>query len=154
VPSLEEGVDMKVQTSRRAIGASLIGVLAMVGTACGGGGSSVDATLSDFKIELSKNSGDAGEVTFKIKNNGPSTHEFVVFRTDIPEGQIPTTEENGVKIIDEENAQGLELVDEAEDIQANISTELKLDLAAGHYVIVCNVPAHYAAGMHADFTSS
>jgi uncharacterized cupredoxin-like copper-binding protein len=145
---------MKVRASRRAAIVPLIGLLALVGAACGGGGASVDATLSDFKIQLSKSSGDAGEVTFKITNNGPSTHEFVVFKTDIPEDQIPTTEENGVKIIDEANAQGLELVDEAEDIAADTSPELKVNLPAANYVIVCNIPAHYAAGMHASFTTS
>jgi uncharacterized cupredoxin-like copper-binding protein len=28
---------------------------------------------------------------------------------------------------------------------------LTIDLAAGHYAIVCNLPGHYAAGMHVDF---
>ena len=145
---------MRVRTSRWAAILSMVGVLALVGAACGGDDSSIDATLSDFKIQLAKTSSAAGEVTFAIKNNGPSAHEFVVFKTDIPEDQIPTTEENGVALIDEENVEGLELVDEAEDIEADSSTELKLDLAAGDYVIVCNVPAHYAAGMHASFTTT
>jgi len=28
---------------------------------------------------------------------------------------------------------------------------LTLDLQPGHYAIVCNLPGHYAAGMHQDF---
>ena len=25
-------------------------------------------------------------------------------------------------------------------------------LAPGHYVVICNLPGHYASGMHADLT--
>ena len=28
---------------------------------------------------------------------------------------------------------------------------LTLDLAPGHYAVVCNLPGHYAMGMHQDF---
>ena len=29
---------------------------------------------------------------------------------------------------------------------------LTLKLTPGHYVLLCNLPAHYKAGQHADFT--
>jgi uncharacterized cupredoxin-like copper-binding protein len=28
---------------------------------------------------------------------------------------------------------------------------LTIDLPQGHYAVVCNLPGHYAAGMHQDF---
>ena len=34
-------------------------------------------------IDLDDDTGESGEVRFKIKNNGPSVHEFVVFKTDL-----------------------------------------------------------------------
>jgi uncharacterized cupredoxin-like copper-binding protein len=113
----------------------------------------VDATLRDFRIALGSDSGPSGEVTFRITNEGPSVHEFVVFRTDLTPDQLPTTEEGGVPVVDEE-APGLTLVDEREDISPNTSTELRVNLAPGKYVIVCNVPDHYRLGMRAPFTVS
>lgn len=144
---------MKVRTSRRTAVVPLIGLLALVGAACGGGGASVDATQSDFKIQLSKTSGDAGEVTFKITNNGPSTHEFVVFKTDLAPDALPTKDENGVQIVDEAG-EGVTAVDEVEDIENGATKSLKVDLPAGGYVVICNLPGHYIAGMHASFTTS
>src|SRR6266545_4435130 len=84
-------------------------VLALGLSSCGGGGSGVDATLSNFKIDLGKGSASNGEVTFNIKNAGPSVHEFVVLKTDLAPDQLPTTQENGVTIVDEEG-QGIEPV--------------------------------------------
>ena len=28
---------------------------------------------------------------------------------------------------------------------------LTIDMKAGHYAVVCNLPGHYAGGMHEDF---
>lgn len=123
--------------------------LALLGTACGGTGK-VSATLKDFSIGLDPASASAGEVTFSITNDGPSDHEFVVFRTDLDPGALPTSEAGEV----DEAGAGLTLVDEAEDIAASSTTDLTVDLEAGSYAIVCNVPGHYAQGMHTGFTVS
>jgi uncharacterized cupredoxin-like copper-binding protein len=129
-------------------------LLVLAGAACGGGGgNSVSATLSDFKIDLGSTTADAGEVTFEIKNDGPSAHEFVVFRTDLAPDQLPTKEESGAVIVDEEG-EGVEAVDEVEDIEPGSSPELKVTLEAGSYVVICNLPAHYEQGMHAALTVS
>ena len=32
------------------------------------------------------------------------------------------------------------------------SQDLKVNLAAGKYVLICNLPAHYKQGMHTAFT--
>jgi uncharacterized cupredoxin-like copper-binding protein len=31
---------------------------------------------------------------------------------------------------------------------------LTVDLPAGHYVLICNVPTHYTKGIQAEFTTS
>ena len=31
------------------------------------------------------------------------------------------------------------------------SMVLTIDMKAGHYAVVCNLPGHYAGGMHEDF---
>lgn len=128
-------------------------LLILVAGACGGGGG-INATLSNFKIVLGSSSAKTGEVTFKIKNEGPSTHEFVVFKTDLAPDALPTKDENGVTIVDEEGA-GVEAIDEKEDIPSGSSTSLKVNLAAGKYVLICNIPddgGHYENGMHVGFT--
>jgi uncharacterized cupredoxin-like copper-binding protein len=125
-------------------------------TSCGGGGSGVDANLSNFKIDLDKGSASSGEVTFNIKNDGPSVHEFVVLKTDLAPDQLPTTQENGDTIADEE-APGIEPIDEVEDIASGASADLKVDLQPGNYVLICNIATdggHYVQGMHTAFTVS
>jgi uncharacterized cupredoxin-like copper-binding protein len=125
-------------------------------SSCGGGGKGVDATLSNFKIDLDKASASSGEVTFNIKNDGPSVHEFVVLKTDLAPDQLPTTQENGATIADEE-APGIEPVDEVEDIESGASADLKVDLQPGSYVLICNISTdggHYVQGMRTAFTVS
>jgi uncharacterized cupredoxin-like copper-binding protein len=144
-----------VRTSlHRALTLAAIFALAATAAACGGGGSegSVKATEKDFAITLDPTSTAAGEVTFDITNDGPSEHEFVVFKTDLAPDKLPTTtDENGAVIVDEEG-QGVQHVDEVEDIAPNSDATLTVDLDAGKYVIICNLPAHYQQGMHAAFT--
>ncbi|HEY3211316.1 MAG TPA: hypothetical protein VGL18_16300 [Actinomycetota bacterium] len=137
----------------RVLSMMAVAALALGAAACGGGGG-IKATLTNFKIELGSSTAKSGEVTFDIKNNGPSVHEFVVFKTDLAPDQLPTTEENGVTIVDEEGA-GIEAIDEKEDIAVNASTSLTVTLAAGKYVLLCNRPqdgGHYEQGMHTAFT--
>jgi uncharacterized cupredoxin-like copper-binding protein len=150
--------------SRRVLVAAGLGV-ALAAGACGakspasptaasptgGSGNSVTATLSDFTIALGSSSGTAGSVTFTVANNGPSEHEFVVLQTDLAADQLPITTENGAQIASEE-ASDITNIGEAEDIQSGSTTTLTLQLPAGTYVMICNLPAHYGLGMRAAFT--
>jgi uncharacterized cupredoxin-like copper-binding protein len=136
----------------RALSIVAVALMALGAAGCGGGGNSISATTSDFKIELGSSSAKSGEVTFKVKNNGPSVHEFVVFKTDLAPDQLPTKQdENGIEIVDEEG-QGVEAVDEIEDIKVGASEDLKVNLQPGKYVVICNLPAHYKQGMHEGVT--
>ena len=130
---------------------AVIAAIGLIGSACGAGTKATKATLKDFSIALATTGIKAGDVTFSIKNTGPSVHEFVVIKTDDQSGSLPTTVENGVKIVDEE-AQGLEGVDEVEDIANGDTEALEVHLDPAHYVVICNIPGHYIAGMHTDFT--
>ncbi len=131
--------------------AALAGALAIAATSCGGSGSAgsttgdVTVTMKDFSITTSVASFPAGDVTFGIHNDGPSAHEFVIIRTDDAPDALPV--ENGVIPEDQ-----IDLVDEAEDIAPGTGTSLSANLTAGSYVLVCNLPSHYGAGMHVAFT--
>jgi uncharacterized cupredoxin-like copper-binding protein len=119
--------------------------------ASGSGGTSVATKLSDFKIELAATSAPAGEVTFALTNGGATVHEFVVFKTDLAPDKLPLAAD-GTEV--DEAGAGLTLVDEVEDIAVGATPSLPVDLATGHYVVICNVATHYTSGMHAEFTTN
>jgi uncharacterized cupredoxin-like copper-binding protein len=133
----------------RLTGGSIALVLALV--SCGASGSGdgpggdVAVTLKDFSLTVEPGTFASGDITFGIQNEGPSAHEFVIFRSDEEPGELPV--ENG--LIPEDQ---VDLVDEAEDIAPGTNTTLSVDLAAGSYVLVCNLSEHYEAGMYAGFT--
>ena len=73
-------------------------------------------------------------------------HEFILIQSDQPADQLPTDDATGrVK----EDA--VTIITSAEDIPPSQSRNVTVNLAAGHYVIVCNLPGHYAQGMRVDF---
>jgi uncharacterized cupredoxin-like copper-binding protein len=126
-------------------------VLASVATSCGSSGSGdratgdVDVTLKDFSLAVTPATFPAGDITFGIQNDGPSAHELVILRSDEAPDALPV--QSGV--IPEDR---IDLVDEVEDIAPGTNTSLSVNLEADAYVLVCNLPAHYEAGMHAAFT--
>jgi uncharacterized cupredoxin-like copper-binding protein len=110
----------------------------------------VSATLADFSITLDPNSAPAGEVTFDVTNDAEQTHEFVVFQTDLAADQLRTDDNGDV----DEAGEGVTLVDEIEDIEGDSSESLTVNLDAGSYVLICNLPGHYQQGMHTSFSAS
>jgi uncharacterized cupredoxin-like copper-binding protein len=125
-------------------------VVGLLGVACGDGDSEADVvvTMQDDSITLSNDSPAAGELTFEGTNEGTMTHEFEIFL--VPEGvdanALPV--ENNAALADEM----LEVIDEVEDIAPGTSATLQVNLEAGSYAVLCNLPGHYANGMHAAFT--
>lgn len=106
----------------------------------------IATTLKDFAITPAATSASAGEITFDVKNDGPSDHEMVIIKTDLAADELPT-DSTGAVIEDE-----VEAIDEVEDVAPGSSVSLSVNLEAGSYVLVCNLPGHYAAGMSAAFT--
>jgi uncharacterized cupredoxin-like copper-binding protein len=119
-----------------------------------GEGTTIDVTLQEWSVLVSQDTAPAGEITFAITNDGPEdVHELVIFRTDLGVGELPT-DENGV--VDEE-AEGIEVVDEVEDLAVGDTADLTVTLEPGSYALVCNIytededEAHYAMGMRTAF---
>jgi uncharacterized cupredoxin-like copper-binding protein len=109
-------------------------------------GSQVDVALgapSELAMQLSAAEATAGSVTFHVHNAGKVTHEFVVIRSTEDAAHLPM--ENGEA--SEDGNQG-----EVEDLAPGATKDLTLNLPAGHYSLICNLPGHYAGGMHADLT--
>lgn len=133
---------------RRGLATLFAGALLLL-PACGGNGG-IGVTLADYTVTPDESSASAGDVTFDVTNDAEQTHEFVVFKTDLAEDQLPTNEDGDV----DEEGEGVELVDEIEDIEGGSSESLTVNLDAGNYVLICNLPGHYRQGMHASFTVS
>jgi hypothetical protein len=123
----------------------------------GGEATEVDITLQEFSVLADPESGPAGAFTFNIENTGPDDpHEFVVFKTDLEPDALPTLDDGSV----DEEGEGLELIDEVEEIPVDGTETLDLDLEAGDYALVCNIveeeggeiESHYQEGMRRSFS--
>jgi len=92
----------------------------------GGGGASttINATEKDFAIAIDNSSVPAGSVTFKINNAGPSPHNISI----------------------------KELKKTSDTFDASKGGDFKVDLPAGTYTIICNIPGHEQLGMHTMLT--
>lgn len=130
---------------------AVLGVVALFVAACSsgatqapaGGSSAISADLSEWKIDIGGATGKAGSITFTVSNKGANTHEFVIVATDLKADSLPVVDD----LVDES---AFTPVDEIEDIEPGTTPTLTVDLAAGHYVILCNIEAHYGKGMHTD----
>ncbi len=130
-------------------------VMAGVLGACGTGSYDADdandneisGTLNEWSVEVDANTAETGEVTFTVTNEGTIGHEFLVVKTDIPDGEIPL-----VGDAFEEPSDGIEVIDEIGEFPAGETQTLTLNLESGTYQLVCNLSGHYAAGMHTIFT--
>ena len=132
--------------------AALLSLLVLAAFSCSSkppssGSRSVAVTLKDFSLQLGTNNGSAGTVTFNIVNRGPSVHEFLIFRTNLSEDALPI---KSARV--DEAAPDLELIHKLIDIANAERKHLSIELGAGKYVMICNIPGHYKAGMHATFT--
>jgi uncharacterized cupredoxin-like copper-binding protein len=121
------------------------------GASTGGTGTTVNVTLTEFKVEFDTMTVPAGEVTFDVKNDGTVVHEFVVFRTDLAEDALP--EASDAPEVDEADS-SLESMGEVEDVEVGGSKSFTATLTPGSYVAICNVAGHYDSGMHIHFTVS
>ena len=59
-------------------------------------GTTVEARLVDFDIQLDSNTVDAGTVIFDATNDGPADHEIVVVR-DVAPAELPFDDEGVVE---------------------------------------------------------
>jgi uncharacterized cupredoxin-like copper-binding protein len=108
----------------------------------------VNANESDFSIALASASVTPGQTTIAADNQGPSTHELVLLKTDDAPGSLPVDSYGNVN----EDASSVTHLGEVEDVTPGSSKEFGLNLEPGKYVLICNLPGHYKLGMYAGFT--
>jgi uncharacterized cupredoxin-like copper-binding protein len=153
---------MSVSARLRLLAA--LSVVALAGAACGSGqptvgptaagATTVAITLQEWAVVPVPASVAAGTVTFNVTNAGPEDiHEFVIIKTDLEPGALPVDADGAVT----EGGEGMTVVDEIEDIPVGQTQSLTATLAAGKYVLICNIytaeedEAHYKLGMRVAF---
>lgn len=121
----------------------------------GGAATTVAVTLQEWAVVPASNSAPAGEISFDITNEGPEdVHEFVVIKTDLDVADLPTDADGAV----DEAGEGMEVIDEVEDLPVGESQTLTVTLEPGTYALVCNIwdeeegEAHYQMGMRTAFS--
>ena len=104
----------------------------------------VNVRLVDLKIDVSAGL-PRGKVTFHIVNAGKMEHELLVFHTSIPPKRFPTTSDGAVN----EDAPGMNKISDGPNIAPGHTQQRVVDFAQpGTYVLLCNLPGHYQAGMY------
>jgi uncharacterized cupredoxin-like copper-binding protein len=112
-------------------------------------GTPVNVLLEDFKVQRDAAVVPAGPVRFSVLNQGPTTHELIVVRTDRAPDKLPL-QDDGLTV--DEEGPGVELLDEAEGLDIDDRQTMVLGLTPGHYVMYCNLEGHYLGGMYAALT--
>jgi uncharacterized cupredoxin-like copper-binding protein len=152
---------MEIRSLRSKLAMLLpLSVLVVAAVACGGDGGGNRGTasveLQEWAVTVEPATSSAGDVTFSVENVGAEVHEFVVIKTDLGITDLPTEDDGSVS----EDGEGMDVVDEIEDISPDDAQELTVDLEAGNYVLICNiveeedgeVESHYQMGMRSSFT--
>lgn len=142
--------------SLRARAALVIAGVAVV-AACSGGSdvTTVEVQLTDYEITANKVSVPAGETKLAVRNDGRIAHELAVVRTDLAPDALPRNPDGTA----DEGGAGVDVVDRIQ-LGPGASGDLELDLDAGSYALVCNLPpdaaqhtpAHYERRMYAGFS--
>jgi len=154
------------------MGLLVAGVVAMAAAGCGGdddsatsvegGGGGITVPAGESGTPVAVEAGDksdteqyltvsvatvkAGPVTFTLTNKSTmgKEHEMVVLKTDTPFDQLEVGTDDRVSEADS--------VGEISEIKPGTTGTVTLDLTPGKYVLVCNLPKHYAQGMRVAFT--
>jgi uncharacterized cupredoxin-like copper-binding protein len=129
--------------------ALLLGI-ALTIAACAGAAETIPpdvdlaVTMKDYRVELSVDTVKAGTVKIGVRNAGGMEHSFELIKTDLPFDKLPTT--------GDAKAREDGLVKQVKSIGVGKVSVVSADLAAGSYVVICNVAGHYQLGMRAALT--
>ena len=126
------------------LAAALILVLSACSSAPVATGSAITVSLSDHTVQLLQTSVPSGPVTITVKNIGTVVHNLIVLRTELDHDMIPPDPAKA----DERGKVG----GTTGQLMPGQSVQVKLDLKAAKYVLICNELAHYGIGMHAPLT--
>jgi uncharacterized cupredoxin-like copper-binding protein len=106
------------------------------------------AGIGMMSIRADHGDAKAGALRFEVTNWSRSTlHEMLIIAVDHAQAPLPydaaanRVPENQVRVLGDTG-----------DMQPNASKTLDVTLVPGTYLLLCNLPGHYAAGMVTPFT--
>ena len=102
----------------------------------------IGVTLKEYSVAPSPTVGSAGQASPSRCSTRPS-------RTSSSSLAPPSRRRSLLKGAEADEAGN---VGEIGDLQPGEAKTLSLSLKPGHYALICNLPGHYKAGQHADFT--
>jgi uncharacterized cupredoxin-like copper-binding protein len=105
----------------------------------------VTVRLKEFKVIPTPVSAKRGVVVFSVRNAGKVAHELVVLKTNVAAGKLR---------VKRGRASLAGRVGRVGPLKPGASRMLMLTLAAGKYVLLCNLPGHYQAGQRIGFRVS
>lgn len=112
-----------------------------------GMGMNGDPATASMGITVDAATVPAGEVTFRVTNESMNMiHEMVVVPLSA-DGTLPY--DATAMMVDEDGAGA---IGEVSELDPGATGTVTLHLAAGTYVLICNVPGHYAGGMWTTIT--
>lgn len=90
----------------------------------------------------------AGMIQFDVTNlSKTEPHEMAVIAVDSLDATLPY-DYNTWRVIEKE----VKMVGETHEMKPDATKKLELTLAPGSYLLICNLPGHYAAGMVVPLT--
>jgi uncharacterized cupredoxin-like copper-binding protein len=110
--------------------------------------SSSDPAIGNMRISLDHATVTAGRVTFRAMNRSKNLiHELIVVRVDPKKPGLPYDEKK-TEVIEKQ----IQHLGEISDLKPGAAGAMTLSLKAGSYVLICNQPGHYKAGMVANLS--
>ena len=105
-------------------------------------------SIKSMMIKTDQQSVKAGPVTFMVSNDSKNlVHEMLVVSVADPKTPLPYDRKDD-RVIESK----IKDLGEASDLPPGRKKTLTLTLKPGDYILMCNQPAHYEAGMTANLT--
>jgi uncharacterized cupredoxin-like copper-binding protein len=121
-------------------GMMMPGMGGMMGPGMMGSGMPMHGMMS---IRATPSSVPAGKIAFEVTNLSRSVaHEMMIVKVDTPDAPLPYDYGTWQVIENQVTSLG-----DTEKLQPNESKSIEAALNPGYYLLLCNVPGHYAAGM-------
>jgi uncharacterized cupredoxin-like copper-binding protein len=136
-----------------------LGALAIAGPSDARSARVVSVLLDDGVLDADRGAVRAGSVTLLARNTGAQEHELALLRTDLPADRLPVglsgVRYAGAGRLVVGTAHGhAHVADRGHPghIAPGGRDRVRVDLTPGRYVLLCNLPGHYAAGQRAALT--
>jgi uncharacterized cupredoxin-like copper-binding protein len=108
---------------------------------------STGSGMADMRITVDQDSIKAGRVIFQAVNRSHTlVHEVIVVPAPAKGAALPYSDKKA-RVIESR----IRSLGEIADLKPGASGKLTLNLKPGHYLLICNEPGHFKAGMTLPF---